>query len=136
MQNMALPADLDAHKSGSFKIGGEIEIHRLGKKMSPPSKSDYRNEEFATLRFRRGVMSAVGSKADISDPRCSASFWSWVVCARNAPRHPHAFWRSIGAEVSLPATPDSTNRCRVALATFTRHLCLGERIAICGVRCC
>ena len=30
MQNIALPADLDAHKSGSFKIGGEIEIHRLG----------------------------------------------------------------------------------------------------------
>jgi pyridoxine 4-dehydrogenase len=30
MQNVVLPADLDARKSGSFKIGGEIEIHRLG----------------------------------------------------------------------------------------------------------
>jgi pyridoxine 4-dehydrogenase len=30
MQNTVLPGDLDARKSGSFKIGGEIEIHRLG----------------------------------------------------------------------------------------------------------
>jgi len=30
MQNVVLSADLDARKSGSFKIGGEIEIHRLG----------------------------------------------------------------------------------------------------------
>jgi aryl-alcohol dehydrogenase-like predicted oxidoreductase len=30
MQNVVLPADLDARRSGSFKIGGEIEIRRLG----------------------------------------------------------------------------------------------------------
>jgi pyridoxine 4-dehydrogenase len=30
MQNVVLRADLDVRKSGSFKIGGEIEIHRLG----------------------------------------------------------------------------------------------------------